>query len=759
MAGRFQAGRFARARFVAGRFAGQTAAELTQTLDVNFGTNNPAGSAVVDVVGEAIAAGDPSGDFQVAGRQLSLSATGVGTTPGLRVLTTDEGQEVRVTILDNTTVVTSESELQAAYVAAGAAGGTNILLRNMPGGITTVPSSIVELARNLTFAQPVVLEAEPGATIERISFREASNIIVRGVEVYDRQGSPLISPVSLIGACADVVFEDLEVHGVQPDLSTLAANGWTSTNTGISSGTLGSGPSERGPRNVIIRRCEVYHCKQGIVMDHWGGVAGLLWEHNDVHHCFTDTAQLACKGEGLSTPKVIRGNTWRNGVGLGSDFSNPHADCFQISAVGLDGVYIAGFNYQQNIHISDGQSRADEYAGLVLFTGGQSGTEGPIIDDPVIAWNVFLLKGTNVLAILKIRNGKVYNNTLAASHLGHQMNGPQAIQLGEILSEGTIHVQNNIAESISLLGAATYNTSGNIEMGDEGATVPYASVFDGPTFTDPVSHADVLARYRMKAGGPADRVSPAKNAGAIGASALTTFGDRLSSVGWAVDDSFAPITTYVQQFIDNQASAGITRAGGFGGTYPAVTISMWLKPHESLTGGKNILDVDGRIALSTAHRRLSCVFKDSLGATLYSDSAATNDTFTLETLTHLYVMAEYDDGSGNQELIIATNGVPLTMLSPLTNFTGGSGLATLARNTGILCTAAGGVTLDTDAADIMIFGERVELADLWNGGTAPSPASLSAVPILRTTGPAASAGSNLGSGDDGVLVGTFADAA
>ena len=522
--GRFRAGRFAVSRLNAGRFSGVSDGGIAD-VTTTFGALTSAGFGGVPVDGTSITAGDPGGHWEINGAG-HLVPTGVGTLLGSYDLVTDTGQGVMVTITANEISARSETEIRDALLTAS--GGETVRLRNTGFAVPTVP---LRLAENMNYASLVTLTREPGAVIQNLQVQAAVNLTLSNLDIHEINGSMVESALDLLGACDNVIVEDCDIHGVYRDpFGDYSDGSYANTFYGINCGF--SNGSE--PLSLTIRRNRIYDCRQGAIFI-VEGAGGLTITDNEFYQLYTDGFQLAARDGGKDAPMVVERNYLHGFIGLGSDVGDPHVDAIQFAS-GQTITY-SKVEIRQNIIKADlTESRAPAIQGITLFNHANTVT----LKDAVIAGNVILTGGTNALVMSTMDGGVVVNNTVGVSALGAPDNGTGAIELGTIGSSGTIYVHNNIAEQVSLQGGATYDQGGNVELGDEGSTIAYATAFDGPAFTNPISFDQVKSRYAMKTGGPADHGG--QNAGALN-SGYGSFGAPRTASGWSHDpayESFAP---------------------------------------------------------------------------------------------------------------------------------------------------------------------------------------------------------------------------
>jgi hypothetical protein len=348
------------------------------------------------------------------------------------------------------------------------------------------------------------------------------NITISNIEIHPTDTT---APFDTGGSADGIILEDCWVHGTYHNPLLDWTAGWVGNGIGNQFGVFTS---------LIIRRCLIEHVCYGIK----GTCDGTFTvEDNIVQYCIGDCVNMGFTGSvGAQTgAKTIQ----RNFLGLSIKNTNAHADCVQFnSTTDNDSLDYTNIVIRQNLCVqSPALSAQAEMQGIVCFR--DSGVFGLRWTNATVCGNVIICSNTHGISIQNVSGGIWNNNTITRPATNTPAVGSSSMLLGFFFATGTIIAKNNVAEAFDFAagtGTPTYTTARNITLGAAGATNSYSSVFNNSTPTSsPASYTDLLARWAIKVGGPADVVTP--KAGALG-SGYGVYASLRDSTGWSFNASF-----------------------------------------------------------------------------------------------------------------------------------------------------------------------------------------------------------------------------
>lgn len=532
---------------------------------VQFGALTKAGAGSYAVTGTSITSGDPMGHWQIVGGILSPSVAGDSANLNAgpyNLFLNDASTHTMVADADTYDVATI-AQIQAAMNEISTAGGKTIKVRNTLSNAAETAVSAGGTTK--IFTLPVVLTGYPGAIITpTLPINNYQNVTIQGLMFSDavpQMVGVTDSIIRLLGA-AIVTIQDNIISGAYRDpLGDYSAPGaYSNTYAAIwceSSGVTGY------PDGITIRRNVIFNVNQ-IASLTCEGSGGVYVEDNECYNFYRDGFTFNIWGPALTAPIRCNRNVFYNFIGKPTDADNPHTDLLQFEADATNnGLSITDFQARQNFAWEDETTaRGVDTQGIVCFT--VIGLYNLIFQNPIITGNVFLLSGNHPISLSAINGGTFGNNTLMHPGTGATQTGAANLVIGPALGvtpyavSGIVHVFNNISDGMQLdennVGNALFTLNGNVIAGTKGATIPYSTIFDGPSFY-PTSFAQAKAKFAMKAGGPADGTSP-RDAGALG-SGYGMFGSPRTPGGWSYDSAFevVPPATVPDAFTAGQWTA------------------------------------------------------------------------------------------------------------------------------------------------------------------------------------------------------------
>lgn len=470
------------------------------------------------------------GQFTVAAGKIS---------PNVSPLTTG------VATVGATTILVVPAEASVATVAEfstarnAAPLGTARTIRFRAGSYTVGGNFLIASAN---YTARLTVTGEPGARlVGSVTLQNPKNVTITGLEVHDTSGDTTAIVIRLAGACTGCVVSNNWVHGVTRDpLGDFSAPGsYVNPDTAIGSANSGG----------WLDGCEITgnlieHVQEGIVL-HMQGGRDYLISDNYIRFTYSDAMKWVVDGTAaLTANKTWARNIWDMQVGRQDDVggAGPHSDFLQLVQTAVSANQnITNFRFVQNASVLTALSRGFNMQGLVSFDDGLGRST---FVNPVVTGNTII--GDSAHAInLKVDGGVFAHNTIV--RVTAPTGGPPFGKTTGI-ARLTLAVVNNAAQIIRNVYDAVPATTGpatltdNIVLGGNGATIPYASAFVGPTFSPP-DWAATMAAFAIKPGGPLDL---AFGRGAIG-SAIGTYGAATSPSGWTYNAAFEATVPGVTQ--------------------------------------------------------------------------------------------------------------------------------------------------------------------------------------------------------------------
>lgn len=481
---------------------------------VTYGALTLAGAGGVPMPSGATSIASGAG-YSVAGGYVVPTGT-----PVAAALTFNNGTVWSVAVAAGMYSVRTLAEMTAAFAAMGSVGKI-ISLRPGSYGLVDYPASNVNFSPR---AQIIGEGSWPLATGVRFDdfICNSKNLTLSNVEIFSQNTT---APFDIGGFADGLILEDCWIHGKYHNPLLDWSTGWVGSSIGNSFGTFTS---------LTIRRnfiSDMANAINGICDGPFTIEDNLItgFRSDGIHLGFTASA-------GARTgAKIIQRNVIHSPV----YDSASHSDGIQFVSSGLSMTDdYSGIAIRQNeIFTSDLLSLNLDMQCLVCFRDGT--LYGMRWKDPVVCGNVLANAIVHGITVSHVSGGVWANNTITRFAVGATTTGVPGLNIGDQKADGTVKVQGNVCEQITMgggAGTATFVQARNIILGANGATIPFGTALNNPTPTVAVSsYADLLARWAIKAGGPADTVSP--KAGALG-SGYGVYGTPRVPAEWSFNAAF-----------------------------------------------------------------------------------------------------------------------------------------------------------------------------------------------------------------------------
>lgn len=244
------------------------------------------------------------------------------------------------------------------------------------------------------------------------------------------------------------------------------------------------------------------------------GVGQLITSGNRVKYFYDDG--IAAAYPGADVPWFCEQNVVSHPIGKGSDVAGPHVDHIR-------GIANNSATTDWEVHVNanrlwHGHARGD-HQGILLSDFKASGVDSGHFYYGELIGNVFVGDSTQGISVENAKAIFFANNTCVTNDLTPVTTTGVKIGSGSTNSttSGTHVVQRNVSDAFVIGGSPSL--ADNITLGQAGATIPYATAFDGSDWNAD-DLAGLMATFSRKAAGPAD-LGGAYDAGAIGSGAIT----------------------------------------------------------------------------------------------------------------------------------------------------------------------------------------------------------------------------------------------
>jgi hypothetical protein len=597
--------------------------------DINYGTLSRAGiGAGVATTGTSIVAGDndTTPRFQILTGILCLTTAGasLGLPEAPYHLTLNTGEIVNVTAIAGAAHIANQAEMDHWFTQSNTAlAGMVLRLRPLAPGLNYVTGvdGVVSRLRRADFGGLEIRsddELTP-AVIDRMVFRGTRNVTVHALDTVQSTGVKFQIFGEAANNATGLTINGCRVRGIEQDpygdftngllVGAAAGTGYWPNTDGIV--VQGAHSTTRAPwcGDITITNNWLTDVARGVNASGWG-LGQITTSGNFVDRYYDDGVNVThgqsanlwtCEFNTLVRP-IGKGS---DGDGAGPGENNPHVDAIR----GAGGPW-ATSNFTVKIRGNrayKGGSRGDIQLLLLSDMNTVAGDSGYHFVGEV-SGNVLVGDTTQGLSVENAGDGlAVINNTVVAEKTNPDNLTGIKVGSGSTYSTriGTQIIQRNICDSLVYGGTPTL--ADNIITGEGGATISYATVFDGPTF-EPLSIDELMTKYARKSAGPAD-LGGQFDAGAIGSGAITWPTAIPGTTGGAIN--VIPSIrrdTYVVTFDGSSSTDGNQDGlGDFGTLLPLADPGSQSVINQG-QGGSLIADVKTRIAAASAAQKFGTWF-------------------------------------------------------------------------------------------------------------------------------------------------------
>lgn len=494
--------------------------------DAIFGALTVSGAGGVAVTGTTISSGDASGHWTITGGYLVPSSAGdaANLSGGAYSLVFNDGSTMTINIVANEWDVRQTSEWDTVIAQATATlTGKKIAIRPGSSIVTGVNGTAARLRRaDYGGLEIYCRQAGQYADVDKFFLRGTRNVTFRRLRTtpvaevkFQLTGEAanhllgIVIDACLISGQAGDPYGDYAISGNYPNNGIDLITTTGAANNSVGSVTVTNSIVEWGGTCIGLR----------VDRD---GAAEAIVTGNIVRYFYDDGIGIAKGTPGTTTwyncKATVEDNVVYGNIGRSTDSTNPHTDAIRFISTSIAGadwsiqanrniIFVGacrGNQHMQGILASDFKTVAGDSG--CFFTGQAIGNL--IVTDNAVAFNIENAKGFSAK-----------NNTIVSSAISGGTYTP-TLRIGSgstySTTSGTHGVERNISDAFDIGGSPTLID--NITLGKGGATITYASVFDGPSWY-PNSRAEALAWFSRKAGGPADLPGP-YDAGAVGSGAV-----------------------------------------------------------------------------------------------------------------------------------------------------------------------------------------------------------------------------------------------
>ncbi len=492
-------------------------------LTVNFGRLSPSGAPVVTVASTtaptlcSISSGNSSSYFAIDNScNLTLAAGGVGNitdTYNLSINVTNATSTgtaaVTITTVANRYDVGTNAQFTTVVSnSAATLSGKTIALH--PGNYTALSISKSGLSSTLT-----LVNAETNKpVIDTMTITGTSNLTLDGLKVRMTAWPSTTDVIRLIGNIANLTIKNSEIwHGYgsgNVEIDPTATYSEYSDASASMSDKLAYAISRDGSgtvSNITFQDNLLHDLSNGFKVGVDSGYVRVIG--NTMDRIYQDFVSMG----GANTPlseTTISWNIFSRPFSKSTDADNPHSDCIQLTGNDLISPYSqadwSGINIYGNIFFN-GNARGGCQMVFMddMPVGTESGSPTPRYFVANVTGNVLLSQSTgHGITIQEAKDSYIFGNTVVRADPASLENAtPQAISIGGVSGSSEHFVGGNIVESIGTgSNIVDSSTVTNVVTGLNGATISYATIFDGPSF-NPQSSIEVLSKYDPKTGGPA----------------------------------------------------------------------------------------------------------------------------------------------------------------------------------------------------------------------------------------------------------------
>lgn len=539
--------------------------------------------------------------------------------------TNDAGEDtatITISAAANTYNCASNAELSAILALSTATvAGKTIELRDV-GSYTRITIN------GKSYGSVVTLTAESANshTIVGVTIQNSTNVKVNGLRLSDPTTTTYNGVVTINGPTTGVEISDNEISGVIYDHAT----DYTVTPYPGSSNGVITNEGSGAVTDTAILNNYIHDVKEGIT-------AGLVEGNfeasgNEIAFSYVDCVKIG-RVDNFGTYTKVNDNYLHGGLAADGDSGDPHKDMIQFLGSGLTADW-TGIEVLRNIGICEERGDAQlvfaDDAPADTYYSGMT-VKGNVMLTTTSQFGCFINRAKDCVVI-----GNTFVKQVPLSGEGNTC----AVSVGSTQSSGTHKVWQNIAEAVTV--GATANSKGNVALGEDGGTIAYTAVFDGPSF-DPQSRAEVLAKYNMKVSGNADRDASGDasqfDAGAIGSGYVTFASASPGQSGVSIDTAYeAPTLSGVvgTETSDTEATIDITTDDHTGTIYWFISTSATPPTASNLKAGTGAVEAGNFSVTATG-------------------AQTTDNATTLSAETTYYVHAIHTNGAAVDSAIVTSS--------------------------------------------------------------------------------------------------------
>lgn len=510
--------------------------------------------------------------------------------------------------------------------------------------------------------------ANKATTLERVEVRGATttNVKVAGFNFYwptETSGAVIL----VHDSASDIIVEDnvIDAPFIDPagDYSVVLParpDGIGSTGT-------------PAPNNVTIRNNTFSNCAIGINTKSTGELNIL---GNSVSNTFEDSIKVGTPDGNTYTR--VNWNTMSGVIANANDAGNPHPDFLQF----------LGSSTQDVVGEVIGNTTWDLYL--------RAGAQHLFMDDMgpgfwytmQVRGNVcYCLETVSAIRIAQAKDCFVSGNTIVSASTTTATPGIYVGTGGMTdRSTGTHYISKNVSDVLAYVPADVV-AEDNIVLGKAGATIPYATVFDGLTFFDPFTTVPpIRSAFSRKAAGPLDLGG--QDIGALG-SGYVTWPSTIPGSDGSIDASYHP--GYSQNLVGNQGTGCFTTTSLAGAADSEFLTLSFTADFVSDVDTTNIFFTSGRSFVSRAGQVIRVFLRATTGAILYD--AITPAIPASSGLRHILISA---DTGGSPTVNIYLDGIDISGSMIVTTAVTAGTIDHTRPGYGVLCSDSGTAIPDVE---------------------------------------------------------------
>lgn len=472
-------------------------------------SRNQVGAGIVTTA-TAIVSGNDDGHWSIGSGRLYPSASGdtANMNAGPYLIELDNGDVLQITIEANTWDVTDQSEWNViALQSAATLAGKTIALRNpstLALGITGASGTPFRRADFRASGVPCTVKGRLGEVGDFASYCEIDRVAsmrgARGVKFQHLRTTAVAEgKFGIIGEAAQHI-EDITIHDCWVSGEVDDPNGDFSTSSNYANNgidlivTTGSIVGTVG--NITITDCLIEWGASLINIAVTKAANEAVITGNTCRYFYDDAIACAMGGTSILRPVTISDNFLIDCVGLSTDSGTPHPDYIRLIANNTATADWTGIVIENNICLQ-GTARGGA-GGIFLDDLKTSGGDSGHFFTATIRNNIVaLFDAVNSIVVGQAKDCLIDNNTVAAWGAANTFTASYRIgATGSTMTNGGGNViSDNIGDGFAYGGSDT--ATNNFVAGLNGVTIPYSTLFDGPTYA-PTTRAQAIALFNTK---------------------------------------------------------------------------------------------------------------------------------------------------------------------------------------------------------------------------------------------------------------------